>query len=80
MTPRHQMYFRIICSKDVAAVVTSVFPRGKMLLVQLVDTGGGKPLSTDWLTPLGGTAVVGEFLFQELSVLVAVVVEGPVSF
>lgn len=48
--------------------------------MQLVDTGGGKPLSTDWLPPLSGAAVVGEFLFQELSVLVAVVVEGLVSF
>lgn len=81
------MYFRIMFLffffKDVAAVVTSVFPqecRGEMLLVQLVDTGGGEPLPTDWLTPLGGAAVVGEFLFQELSVLVAVVVEGLVSF
>lgn len=51
-----------------------------MLLMQLVDTGGGKPLSTDWLTALSGAAVVGEFVFQELSVLVAVVVEGLVSF
>lgn len=51
-----------------------------MKLVQLVDTGGGEPLSTDWLTPLSGTAVIGEFLFEELSVLVAVVVEGLVSF
>lgn len=48
--------------------------------MHLVDTGGGKPLSTDWLTPLSGTAVVGELLLQELSVLAAVVVEGPVSF
>lgn len=46
----------------------------------LADTGGGKPLSTDWLSSLSGMAVVGEFLFQELSVLVAVVVEGLVSF
>lgn len=51
-----------------------------MILMQLVDTGGGKPLSTDWLTPLSGTAVIGELLLQELSVLVAVVVEGLVSF
>lgn len=51
-----------------------------MPLVQLVDTGGGKPLSTDRLAALGGAAVVGELLFQELSVLVAVVVEGLVSF
>lgn len=51
-----------------------------MLLMQLVDTGGGKPLATDRLAPLSGAAVVGEFLFQELSVLVAVVVEGLVSF
>lgn len=48
--------------------------------MQLVDTGGGEPLSTDRLTPLSGPAVVGELLFQELSVLVAVVVEGLVSF
>lgn len=51
-----------------------------MSLVQLVDTGGGKPLSADGLTLLSGAAVVGEFLFQELSVLVTVVVERPVSF
>lgn len=48
--------------------------------MQLVDTGGGEPLPTDGLTPLGGAAVVGELLFQELSVLVTVVVEGLVSF
>lgn len=72
---------RMIFSNDIAAVITSVFfPSGKMLLVQLVDTGGGKPLATDRLTLLSGAAVVGEFLFQELSVLVAVVVEGLVSF
>ena len=51
-----------------------------MSLVQLVDTGGGKPLATDWLTSLSGMAVVGEFLFQELSILVTVAVEGLVSF
>lgn len=51
-----------------------------MSLMQLVDTGGGKPFATDWLTSLSGTAVVGEFLFQELSILVAVTVEGLVSF
>lgn len=57
------------------------FSQAKMSLVQLVDTGGGgKPLSTDGLTPLGGPAVVGEFFFQELSVLVAVVVERLVPF
>lgn len=56
------------------------FPQGKISLVQLVDTGGGEPLSTDWLTLLSGTAVVGELFFQELPVLVAVVVEGLVSF
>ena len=56
------------------------FPGGRIFLVQLVDTGGGEPLSTDRLTPLSGPAVVGELLFQELSVLVAVVVEGLVSF
>lgn len=48
--------------------------------MQLVDTSCSKPLSTDRLTPLSGTAVVCEFLFQELSVLVAVVVERLVSF
>ena len=69
-----------IFPKDVAAVVTSDFSPGKIPLVQLVDTGGGKPLSADWLTPLSGAAVVGELLFQELSVLMAVVVEGLVSF
>lgn len=47
-------------------------------VVQLVDTGGCEPL--DWLTPLSGAAVVGEFLFQELAVLVAVAVEGLVAF
>lgn len=51
-----------------------------MSLVQLVDTGGGKPLSADVLTLLSGAAVVGEFLFQELSVLVTIVVERLVSF
>lgn len=49
-----------------------------MSLVQLVDTGGSKPLSTDRLTLLRGTAVIGELFFQELPVLVAV--EGLVSF
>ena len=48
--------------------------------MQLVDTGGGEPFATDRLTSLSGTAVVGELLFQQLSVLVAVVVEGLVSF
>lgn len=46
----------------------------------LADTGGGKPLADDRLAPLHGAAVIGEFLFQELSVLMAVVVEGLVSF
>jgi len=32
-------------SKDVGAVVTSVLSQGKVPLVHLVDTGGGKPLS-----------------------------------
>lgn len=50
------------------------------MLVQLVDTGGGKPLATDWFTLLSGTAVVGELLLQELSVVVAVVVKRLVSF
>lgn len=43
-----------------------------------VDTGGGEPL--DCLAPLSGAAVVGEFLFEELSVAVAVAVERPVAF
>ena len=59
---------------------SQVFFPAKMPLVQLVDTGGGEPLPTDWLAPLSGAAVVGELLFQELSVTVAVVVEGLVSF
>lgn len=48
--------------------------------MQLVDTGCGKPFPADRLAPLGGAAVVGELLPQELSVLVAVVVEGLVLF
>lgn len=51
-----------------------------MLIMPLADTGGGKPLANHRLAPLRGAAVIGEFLFQELSVLVAVVVEGLVSF
>lgn len=43
-----------------------------------VDTGGGEPL--DCLAPLSGAAVVGEFLFEELSVVVAVAVERLVAF
>lgn len=48
--------------------------------MQLVDTGCGKPFPTDQFALLSGTAVVGEFLLQELSVLVAVAVEGLVLF
>lgn len=46
----------------------------------LLDAGRGEPLSTNSLAPLSGTAVVGEFLLEELSVLVAVAVEGLVLF
>lgn len=48
--------------------------------MQLVDTGCGEPFPTDRFVLLSGTAIVGEFLLQELSVLVAVVVEGLVLF
>lgn len=43
-----------------------------------VDTGGGEPL--DCLAPLSGAEVVGKFLFEELSVLVAVAVERLIAF
>lgn len=42
-----------------------------------VDTGGGKPL--DCLAPPSGAAVVGELLSEELSVVVALAVEGLVA-
>lgn len=74
---------RMIFYNDNAAVITSVSlfsPIYGKMLVQLVDTGGGEPLATDRLTLLSGTAVVGELLPQELSVLVAVVVKRLVSF
>lgn len=51
-----------------------------LLSVQSVDTGGGEPFSTDSFAPFSGTAVVGKLLFEELSVLEAIVVEGLVSF
>lgn len=40
-------------------------------------SGGETP---DCPAPLSGAAVVGEFLFEALSVLVAVAVERPVAF